>query len=426
MDTQAIVRRNAEWFINSGVMHPSDGYWGVAERLITGLAPDARERVNASFPFQTELGDDVTVIEHRRADCNFQAAYAFDLAAQYLNDERYKAIADGILDFCLKRSNLLCRDAAAVQHGLWDWSQPVKKPTFYIDDNAWVITLLMLLGRTRPELRAIGLASARKLLSLISPYIDFLDEHGIVQYPNTGKILQGTYTNPHWMGLVTMAFAHAAAVDMKTDYASVVERYHEFYALAGPPMNDRYAGLSKRGLPWSLSEYAYLALTASICARRFKSASTARAARSAADILVDAQQPSGNFPAEHGESPAGEHLVDCIYTQNWATLGLQHAAIVFNDERYRTAAEKSFALLAKIQDTSASRRFAGCWRGMYDMRTGTWGGGDHYEGGAGSIYTGWTNAPIMTAFLLRATGGSLFTEYCGVGETPAATSRCVV
>ena len=44
---------------------------------------------------------------------------------------------------------------------------------------------------------------------------------------------------------------------------------------------------------------------------------------------------------------------------------------------------------------------------MFDMNTGTWGGGDRYEGGAGSIYSGWTNAPIAIAFANEALGISL-------------------
>jgi len=180
--------------------------------------------------------------------------------------------------------------------------------------------------------------------------------------------------------------------------------------LAGPPKTDRYAGLSRRGLPWSLSEYAYLALTASISARQFGGTATREAARTAAEILLGAQQVGGNFPAEHGESPAGEHLVDLIYTQNWATLGLQHAASLFGEERYADAARKSLHLLARIQDASESPYFNGCWRGMYDMEKNEWGGGDHYEGGAGSIYTGWTNAPIGMAFLFSENRASLFTQ----------------
>ena len=61
---------------------------------------------------------------------------------------------------------------------------------------------------------------------------------------------------------------------------------------------------------------------------------------------------------------------------------------------YRDAFSKLLNLTLNIQDDSPEKQFAGCWRGMFDLESGTWGGGDCYEGGAGSIYSGWTNAPI--------------------------------
>ena len=44
---------------------------------------------------------------------------------------------------------------------------------------------------------------------------------------------------------------------------------------------------------------------------------------------------------------------------------------------------------------------------MYDLDRAAWGGGDCVEGGAGSIYSGWTNAPIATGMLLEIAGKSL-------------------
>lgn len=44
---------------------------------------------------------------------------------------------------------------------------------------------------------------------------------------------------------------------------------------------------------------------------------------------------------------------------------------------------------------------------MYDLRAGEWGGGDLFEGGQNSIYTGWTNAPIALGLLLAADRTSL-------------------
>lgn len=37
-----------------------------------------------------------------------------------------------------------------------------------------------------------------------------------------------------------------------------------------------------------------------------------------------------------------------------------------------------------------------------------WGGGDLFEGGANSIYTGWTNAPIALTMLFEHTKKSMF------------------
>ena len=52
---------------------------------------------------------------------------------------------------------------------------------------------------------------------------------------------------------------------------------------------------------------------------------------------------------------------------------------------------------------------------MFDMNQNSWGGGDRFEGGAGSIYTGWTNAPVSLAFLLHDSGKSLL-ELTGFRE----------
>ena len=41
----------------------------------------------------------------------------------------------------------------------------------------------------------------------------------------------------------------------------------------------------------------------------------------------------------------------------------------------------------------------GSWQGMYDITRGTWSGGDLFEGGANSIYTGWTNTVIAMCML---------------------------
>ena len=124
-------------------------------------------------------------------------------------------------------------------------------------------------------------------------------------------------------------------------------------------------------------------------------------------ILAKLDPATGNIPAEHYEAPKGKHLVDTIYTLNWSFLALQMAAELTRSEAVAAAKRKQAELLLSIQDRSDSDFFRGCWRGMYDLTTRSWGGGNCFEGGAGSIYTGWTNAPISLGLLLESRRSSL-------------------
>ena len=114
-----------------------------------------------------------------------------------------------------------------------------------------------------------------------------------------------------------------------------------------------------------------------------------------------------SIPAEHYEAPVGSHLADTIYTVNWALMGFQILYSVNGQEKYRKAFVKLLDLMVDIQDKSPEKHVKGCWRGMYDLKAGNWGGGDCYEGGANSIYTGWTNAPIAICIAFELLGRSL-------------------
>ncbi len=273
---------------------------------------------------------------------------------------------------------------------------------------AWVITILCAMARRgRTELAAPAIETARRLHAMVQRYFADVERLGFDHQPSE-DLVQGIRMNPHWIGLLTMAFAHAQAADPDTDYSDVVHRYYASYVLRGPPAFDEASRHAARRHPWSISEYGYLSLSASICARVFDDDAVRAALRTSVAILLESQLAQGNFPSEHYEAPAAPNLVDLVYTQNWATLGLFHAARVLDDAGCARAVEKSLDLLARIQDTSPQSWLKGCWRGLYDMSAGRWGGGDLSEGGANSIYSGWTNAPIAIAFLFSATGESLF------------------
>lgn len=408
MTCSEAVRRNIEWFQRSGVMRPADGFWGVAERIAVVADNEAAEHILRAFASHTRLADGVVALEHRRADCTVQTALLFDLAAEALKEPALKAVADNLLDYLQHRSCLADTDPKSPTCGLWGWANPAYLKNFWTDDNSWVAMILLLLSRRgRPELRAPGIAAARALHRHCAAFLEHVRLKGKDAPVGNDPVL-GLRLNPHWLGLVTMACAHAAEADAETDYAPFVRDYHRI-VMSGPPVYDRRSVEAARsGLPWAVSEYAYLALTASVCAARFKMPEIREIAREAADLLLKYQAPDGHFRSEHYETPAGEHLADMIYTQNWATLGLYHAAKALDSAAYRAAFERSAGFLIRIQDASQQPWFRGCWRGLYDTRTSAWGGGDRYEGGQGSIYSGWTNAPISISLVLEMTGGTLF------------------
>lgn len=408
VDPRTVVRRSLDWFRSSGVMRPSDGFWGVAERVVLLPGNAAREEIDRGFPFQTRLGADAIVIEARRPDCNVETAYLFDRAADMLGDPGLRTIADNILDFLFHRSILRDRSSGAPQSDLWLWAQPAPRPTYWTDDMAWVITILCAMARRgRTRLAASTIATARRLHAMVRTYFDDVERLGFDHQPSE-DLVQGMRMNPHWIGLLTMAFAHAQAADPGTDYSDVVHRYYDSHVLRGPPAFDEASRGAAHRHPWSISEYAYLALTASVCARFFNDDAARAALEKSVAILLECQSDHGHFPSEHYETPGAPSLVDLVYTQNWATLGLLHAKVALGDKACGTAAERSLDLLARIQDVSPQPWLAGCWRGLYDVSADRWGGGDLSEGGANSIYSGWTNAPIALAFLCSATGESLF------------------
>lgn len=414
------VERNLGWFLNSGVMRPADGFWGVAERVVILRDNEAARRINNVFPSQTALADGASVLEHRRVDCCVQTAFLFDAAALALDRPELRETAKNLIEYLVRRSCLRHTDASSGKCGLWGWAAPLYKEPVWTDDNSWLIVVFSILSRNgHPELAEPAIAAARTLHRHAAAYMHFLNEHGRdalcpldarTETDAAEKII-GLRLNPHWMGLVCMAFAHVAELDPGTPYYDVVETYFKT-ALYGPPKHDERSGRNiSAGLSWTLSEYAYLILSGSVVAKRFGCGPAMKAARTAAEILIKSQKPDGHFPAEHYEAPVASHCADLIYTQNWATIGLQHAAGLFDDElgrECRLASERSLAFLAEIQDKSPSLAFNGCWRGMYDTERGIWGGGDCHEGGANSVYTGWTNAPISLSFLSAETGQNLF------------------
>ena len=394
------LQKNLQWFINSGVMIPEDGKWGVAERVLNTVNNSALEKVYKSFPAWTE-GDGHSIIEQRRADCNFEVAVLFLMAAKVYNDASYYEKAENILDFLYFRSGLLNRDNDKYPLGAWNWSHIKWNDMVWFDDNGWNCYLQLLIAHAYPELDAKYKMTDWGIKLADSLTEGFNRTFGRSHPDLPGHWLdpeaewQGKLDLPHWGSLVCIALAVAYKAKSKPEYEQAIITYHEY--------------LWEKRDNFIVSEDAYVVFGAIISAQLLpkKNLHQNIADYYLEKLILKIDPATGNIPAEHEEAPIGPHLADMVYTVNWALLGLQLAKSIYKNTKYQEAFEKVLSLVINMQDTNPVKQYNGCWRGMYDIDAGQWGGGDCYEGGSSSIYTGWTNAPISWVLTFEILQNSL-------------------
>lgn len=385
---------NIGWFENSGIMEPQDGSWGVGERVVLTGNNDAIEKTFTSFPAYVNYGK-YAVMEHRRPDCNFEAALMYLFASRTLKSKKYYETADNILKYLYFRSGSKNTKEAHPQ-GVWRWSHEQWKPVVYFDDNAWCSVIALIISRMEPKLEkkyalknnALDVASAMEKAFHVQS--DFSVKPDAATWAWAGDL-----KSPHWGSLACMTFAYAYRETKEKKYLDAALSYNKY--------------LVKNMVKFSTSEYAYILIGSSACSvfmgkKEFRD----MAYEAAGKILAKMDMKTGNVPSEWGsEAPTGPHLVDTIYTQNWVVLGFSMFLHIAKEKKFRGAFEKALELLVRIQDKSKEKYLNGCWRGMYDMNAESWGGGNRYEGGADSIYSGWTNAPISIVMALELIKKSL-------------------
>lgn len=378
-----------QWFENSGVMFPADGTWGVAERIVLKENNRLLERIISWFPPINDKGDHL-VLEQRRADCAMQTALLYSLAAEILQDSRRYQISFNLLEFLFCRSGLL-RTATSAEElpiGIWQWSHSRRYHQYYFDDNSWMCALMLIMADRHPEfekkfqLRKWALLLADAMCETFPAYLSGVVSENTIK--GDMKWL-GNVFKPHWGSLVVMALSRSYMSDPKPIYRKIVDEYHD-YLLADP----------EREI-FNTSEWAYACIGASFAFRAFKDEKSAAVLELFGGKLAAFVEPDGLLPSQHSaEAPAGEKLADLIYTMNFASLALGSLAH-WKEEKFQDPFNRLMQMLLKLQDLSPAPHLYGCRRGMFNCETGQWGGGNCSEGGADSIYTGWTNAPIAIA-----------------------------
>jgi len=379
------LKENRNWFLSSGVCSGADGFWGVAERLLLTEHNEAIQEALDSFPSWTVIPEGF-VIEQRRADCNFQCAWYFLQLSRLFDDEKNARIAHNLLEFLYCRSGLLSHHKIDEPYpkGCWNWSHIRWIPSVYYDDNAWCIILALAIAAEKPEWDAefqmteYALAGAQALYQAFSA--NFPIERADFQ-PHWN----GTLNLPHWGGLAAASLAaasHLVSAEERALWLKLIKDYFDFVR----------AELKN----WNCSELCYSLLTLSITAEHLEENGEYLELAGQIAEVIKAKMKSGTclLPAEHYEAPSGTELADLIYTMNFATVAFGKYVKVTGNSAARDVFCSLVEFLLAIQDSDSNPRLRGCWRGMYDVSAQTWGGGDHSEGGANSIYTGWTNAPI--------------------------------
>lgn len=99
------------------------------------------------------------------------------------------------------------------------------------------------------------------------------------------------------------------------------------------------------------------------------------------------------------------YILDLVYTEGFALNGLYYAYRALENKTFLVKAKKLGDFLCSIQIKNTSPLIDGAWRGMYDLKTGAYGGSIHEsssaeEGGSDSVYAGWCSL-VNAAGLLR-------------------------
>ncbi len=400
MNWEETIQRNLSWFRNSGVL-ADEGRTGIHEKV--WLLEREHPIVNGNKLLEEGI------FKYRRVDCALETAIMFALADGIFSGDVNGSIARNLLRFVnetpFQERRLSHPDFGLYAHGLtFDHALPVKmfvdqNPNVrsyidgtsfwdkkWVDDNSWAVILPLYLWAIDRDLGTNeGVCKA-----LITAQA-LLDKKEILNGYSRGK-LDGV---PHWGGMRSMALAYAyfytkdqrfrdeAISSLQTDLENI---------------EDFRKGKTKQ--PYDLSNCGYFVMQGSAILRSTGDRDVGGALETVANYLVSRQGESGHFPGEWWEGSRGEHLADLVYGQNWTTLGLQAYARLAGDNKIKAACKKSLEFLAGIQNKSDFARTNGAWLGAYDVKRKKWGGEDRFEGGPSCVYTGWTNAPINTAFIV--------------------------
>lgn len=395
------IANNLQWFLHSGIL-VDEGLEGVHERVL--LLHPSHPLVNGNKLLEEGI------FKYRRVDCALETAVAFYIAGKGVENPSLENVSKNLVGFVNKydfqERNPKDKEFGLYAHGLTTLdalkqdmkSHPaVKKArgTYWnkkwVDDNSWaVITQLYLWDMDN----GMGNEVAKSALICAEA---LLDKRETLQDYCRGQF-DGV---PHWGGMRNMALAQVYAITKDPRFKKEV-----LESMAADFKKIKSFKEGETNQPYDLSNTGYAVMQFSSIFKSLQDEQVLDSLNIIAQYLISRQHDGGHFPAEWWEGSQGENIADMIYGQNWASNALQMYNSVLQNldakQRAEEALSKAIRFLRKTQHESEDPLTNGAWFGSYDAKYCRPGGEDKKEGGPSSLYSGWTNAPILTCLLVDA------------------------
>ena len=441
------VRRNSDWFFNSGfLLSDTDEKAYVAPRAQRDIplqvefhidkTGDGRNGLIESFASGAQFNPDGSekVRFIKRADCNGEAAGALALAYRTTGNERYKDAAYNLVNWLLRESALSCdsrADAKSPQYGFLDWNDDPACPEQYYGDDAarailGLIEAISILGKDGEQFqqRLLEIIIANFRTTGVNGFRGS-NIHASALAANGWKYFYDreiTNFAPHFEAMLWACYLWAYE---RTGWEPLLQRTKIGIAL----MMDAYEKDQWRWTNGLQQERAKMILPLAWLVRLEPTEQHEAWLRQIVGDVMMFQDETGGIQERLGkgqglfgsyksnsayggaEAPViqnnGDPCVDNLYTQPFAFLGLTEATRATSNDAnrkvYETYLRKLTDFVVRTQQVSdVYPEFDGVWfRGFDYDKWETYGSDGDLEWGVWTTETGWTEAWLSGCVSLR-------------------------
>lgn len=371
-----VLDRNIDWFLRSGVMPKVDGSEGVYnQRCIAWFDGGPLESLPSPY----------------RIDCNAKSALAFYLYGKLTGDDRFKKIAENIIDFMLPHQ---LTDPKRPSYGGWTWLHEGIDTIYFWDDNTRTTMCLLYLYKETgnekyllPALRTLelcrGVAHADGLITRTAVEPEELDEIGRSAYKQFQQGIAPDFDLLRWFS----GYGITGDEKYKNLGEICLRCWKHFSTVRGLPIAYYYT--KDQGIKKIIIDYwrSYLEIPDVKKWGVFRVNAPDYALAFEGDCSI----------TTHLDDP----LSDQLYQTSFQLLHAWWSFIATGDPVCLEAFHKIGDFLARIQMESNDERINGAWVRGWDLENWECFGAPYDPNyGPYSAYTGWMNSIIDIAYSL--------------------------